>query len=160
MIDTEAIGALRDRYAHCFGCGPSNPVGLQLTGFRSVGGSVVADFRPRAEYAGFDDTLHGGVIATALDEGSAWAALLTYGLLVFTARLDIRYRRQARTGVSYEVAGTITERRGRRLLIDAAISDDDGVVASSSGLFIVADEYTEELTDRTDSTASRGPSDA
>lgn len=122
-------------------------MGLQLTGFRSVGESVIADFRPRPEYAGFEDTLHGGVIATALDEGSAWAALLTHGVLVFTAKLEIRYRRPARTNVAYEVSGTITQRRGRRLLIDASLTDHDGPIASSSGLFIVADDHTSELED-------------
>lgn len=139
-MDSRTRDRLRERYARCFGCGPENPIGLALQGFRRDGETVSASFRPRPEYAGFDDTLHGGVIATALDEASAWAALEVHEVLVFTARLDIRYRRPARASSDYRVAGTVTERRGRRLLIDARLDDSDGSVATSSGLFVVADD--------------------
>ena len=161
MTDVDAIPGLRERYAHCFGCGPRNPIGLQLTSFEAVTEGVRATFVPRPEYAGFDDTLHGGVVATALDEASAWAALHTHGVLVFTAKLDIRYRSEARVDSRFTVIGRVTERRGRRLLIDATIANaetEDRPVASSSGLFVVAEEHTAALADQENSTTTTRPS--
>lgn len=133
-------------------------MGLHLDEFIGVDDGVRAIFRPRAEYAGFDDTLHGGIVATALDEASAWAALHVHGALVFTAKLEIRYRREARTSTDYSVEATIAERRGRRMTIDAAMRDGDGAVATSSGLFIVAEAHTADLTGQENGITTISPS--
>jgi acyl-coenzyme A thioesterase PaaI-like protein len=133
-------------YPLCFGCGSENPIGLSLSDFRDAEDGVGATFRPRREYAGFDDTLHGGIVATALDEASAWAAWHRHGVLVFTAKLEIRYRRPAGSDIEFDLRGRVSERRGRRLVIEAEMRDGDGVVASSTGLFLVAEEHMDRLT--------------
>lgn len=145
------LEALRSRYDRCFGCGDANPIGLHLNDFRHDGDTVVAAFTPRAEYAGFAGTLHGGIVATALDEISAWAAMYTQQVLVFTATLDIRYRSRADSDASFTMRGTVLERRGRRLKIAGEMLQDGVIVAQSDGLFIVAEELTEELDVTTDS---------
>lgn len=143
----EGIAAMRARYDRCFGCGAGNPIGLHLDGFVVEGDEVSATFDPRPEYEGFASTLHGGVIATALDEASAWSAMLTEGVLVFTARLEIRYRSPAPADARYTVRGVVRERRGRRLMVDARMEGADTTVATSSGLFVVADEHTSVIFD-------------
>ena len=145
MLDVEAVGRLRERYDHCFGCGSANPIGLHLDGFMVDDGDVIAPFSPRSEYAGFEGTLHGGVVATALDEISAWSAMFTHGVLVFTATLDIRYRSQAGSRDQFEMRGTVIERRGRRIKIAGQMIREGSVVAESSGLFIVAEDLTGEV---------------
>jgi acyl-coenzyme A thioesterase PaaI-like protein len=148
VIDTDRIADLRSRYDACFGCGRGNPIGLHIDGFTlEEDGSVTAPFSPRTEYAGFADTLHGGIVATALDEISAWSAMISHDVLVFTATLDLRYRTQARTDASFVLHGAVTERRGRRLLISGRMIDGETVVAESRGLFVVADEHTRALAD-------------
>ena len=137
-IDIERIAHLRARYDQCFGCGEANPIGLHLDGFAIDGQAVTAVFEPRPEYAGFVDTLHGGIVATALDEASAWAAMITEGVLVYTAKLDIKYRRQANLGDVFQLTGTVVGRRGRRLTINAKSSGNGQTVAESEGLFVVA----------------------
>ena len=116
-------------------------MGLHLDDFRTVDDAVVADFVPRSEYAGFDDTLHGGIVAAALDEISAWSAMIHHDVLVFTAKLEIRYRAPAPTDSPITVAATVVERRGRRLSITATAHDDNRLVAESSGLFVVAEDH-------------------
>lgn len=145
MLDADAVGRLRNRYDACFGCGSANPVGLHLDGFAVDGDAIVAPFAPRPEFAGFEDTLHGGIVATALDEISAWSAMFTHGVLVFTATLDIRYRSQAGSGDQFEMRGAVVERRGRRLKITGQMNRGGSVVAESNGLFIVAEDLTAEL---------------
>lgn len=137
---------MRARYDHCFGCGESNPLGLHLDHFTRNGDSVSAPFVPRAEYAGFEGTLHGGIVATALDEISAWSAMYTHQVLVFTATLSIRYRAQADSKASFTLKGTVLERRGRRLKVAAEMLSEGKTIAQSDGLFIVAENLTDELT--------------
>ncbi|MGI9528083.1 MAG: PaaI family thioesterase [Acidimicrobiia bacterium] len=144
MLDAVVVDTLRDRYDTCFGCGSANPIGLHLDGFAVDGNDVVAPFAPRADFTGFEGTLHGGIVATALDEISAWSAMFTHGVLVFTATLDLRYRSQARSADEFEMRGTVLERRGRRLRIAGQMNRDGSVVAESSGLFIVAEEFAND----------------
>jgi acyl-coenzyme A thioesterase PaaI-like protein len=142
----ELIARMRARYDRCFGCGAGNPIGLHLDDFVVDGREVSATFDPRPEYEGFASTLHGGVVATALDEASAWSVMLTEGVLVFTARLEIRYRSPAPTDARYRVHGVVRERRGRRLMVDARMEGVDTTVATSRGLFVVAEEHTAVVT--------------
>lgn len=132
------IDALRAAYSRCFGCGLNNEHGLRLQGFSLEGAGVTAPFAPAEAFAGFEGILHGGVIATALDEVSAWSAMLTEGVFVYTAKLDIRYRRQANLDDAFQLTGSVVERRGRRLTINAELSGDGRTVAESEGLFVVA----------------------
>src|SRR6185436_2207270 len=56
----------------CFVCGESNSAGLNLR-FETDGRIVQAHFVPRLEHVGFKATVHGGLIATVLDEIMVWA---------------------------------------------------------------------------------------
>ena len=138
-ISDERITRLRSAYNRCFGCGAQNPVGLHLDHFAETPDGIEAPFTPGSNFNGFHGVVHGGVIATALDEISAWSAIVSEGVFVFTAKLDIRYRAEARIGATFVLSGTVTQRRGRRLLIDAEMRSGETVTAQSSGLFVVAD---------------------
>jgi len=138
-ISDERIAQLRSSYNRCFGCGSENPIGLHLDGFAQTTDGVEAPFTPGSDFNGFHGVVHGGVIATALDEISAWSAIVSEGVFVFTAKLDIRYRTESRIGDTFILTGTVTQRRGRRLLIDATMRSGGTVTAQSSGLFVVAD---------------------
>ena len=56
----------------CFVCGESNAAGLKLR-FETDGRIVRTRFHPRPEHAGFKGVVHGGIIATVLDEVMVWA---------------------------------------------------------------------------------------
>lgn len=144
--DRSVIDELRSAYAHCFGCGLENPNGLQLNGFSVDGDSVTAPFAPDPTFAGFEGVLHGGIVATALDEISAWAAMLTHGVFVFTAKIDVRYRRQAPSEAVFTLKGTVTERRGKRLTIHSELAHERHLVAHAEGLFVVARSISPEET--------------
>jgi len=146
MSPTESdVAALRAAYRRCFGCGLDNPRGLRLDGFTVDGKDVTAPFSPASDFAGFEGILHGGVVATALDEVSAWSAMLTERVFVYTAKLDIRYRRQGDLSSDFLLRGSVTERRGRRLVISATLSGDDEPVAESKGVFVVAEDIQSVL---------------
>ena len=139
MIPSDRIAAIREAYDHCFGCGTANPIGLGLDNFDRVDNTVSAEFRPRSDYHGFADLLHGGIVASALDEIMAWTAILVEGTMVMTGTLDLRFRKPARATSVFELIGELEQRRGRRLHIKGRLIDDGVVVAQASGLFIAVE---------------------
>jgi acyl-coenzyme A thioesterase PaaI-like protein len=132
------LARLRREYAHCFGCGPDNPLGLRLDGFERDGDTVRAEFVPRSEYRGFSDILHGGIIATALDEILAWTAILVENTMVVTGKLELRYRKPAPADATYLLEGTLLESQGRRLVIGGTCRVGETLIAEATGLFIAA----------------------
>src|SRR5512143_1353431 len=79
----------------CFVCGESNPAGLNLR-FKTDGRLVQTHFVPRAEHVGFRQTVHGGLIATLLDEIMVWACAVGTKRFAFSAELNVRFIRPAR----------------------------------------------------------------
>jgi acyl-coenzyme A thioesterase PaaI-like protein len=136
MTTRERIDAIRARYDHCFGCGTSNATGLQLDGFERNGSQVTVEYRPQSDHTGFADILHGGIVATALDEVMAWTAMLIEGVFVVTGTMELRYRKPADAGATFSLVGNLEERRGRRLMITAALYDGDTLVADASAMFL------------------------
>ena len=110
MSDREAAGndaadaALNDRsnYQGCFVCGARNDAGLKLQ-FQREGDLVVAEFLPQEQFQGFPGVVHGGILASLLDEALSRTALL-YEQWVMTGRLEVRYRRPATSGISTPLA--------------------------------------------------------
>jgi acyl-coenzyme A thioesterase PaaI-like protein len=96
---------------------------------------------PRAHYRGFHDTLHGGILAAALDEVLAWTAILVAGTMAVTAGLELRFRIPAPANAGYRREGGLVEQRGRRLVLEAACHVDgaDVAVAEASALFMATD---------------------
>ena len=47
---------------NCFGCAPDNEVGVKME-FYEDGDEIVSIWKPRPEYQGWIDTLHGGIQA-------------------------------------------------------------------------------------------------
>ncbi len=138
-IDQEWMDSVRSEYGHCFGCGPDNPMGLHVGGFARDGDIVTASFRPRDEFRGFHDILHGGVIATALDEILAWTSILVVGHMAVTAKLELRFRNAAPAGVDYQLEGRLVERRGRRLVMTATCWAGADVIAEANALFLTTE---------------------
>lgn len=140
MPELEDRAALiRSQYNQCFGCGLENPIGLHLDNFQVDSGSLTARFRPRREFSGFAGILHGGIIATLLDETMAWSAMLLEGTFVVTANLDLKYRKPAPADAEYRVNATVIEKRGRRLRIRAEALVEATVIAQAAGLFLATE---------------------
>lgn len=59
---------------NCFGCAPNNEAGVRME-FYEDGEEIVSIWKPRPEYQGWIDTLHGGIQAVLLDEICAWVVL-------------------------------------------------------------------------------------
>jgi len=108
----------------CFACGPANPIGLRLR-FQDDGDGIRAEFTPGPQYQGYDGVLHGGIVAAALDDAMA-NLFHRRGRETVTARLEIRYRREAPIGQRLIVTARTTAERGRLFTAEATLALPDG----------------------------------
>ncbi|MGQ9620101.1 MAG: PaaI family thioesterase [Bacteroidales bacterium] len=74
----------------CFGCGPNNPAGLKLE-FMENKEELHSFWQPSEYYQGYPGVLHGGIIATLLDEIAAWFVYAVIGTSGVTSRMNIKY---------------------------------------------------------------------
>ncbi len=115
----------------CFVCGKKNPAGLHLD-FELVGQTQVrTSFLPTPAFQGFRDIVHGGIIATILDEVMVNGCWLR-GVRVVTGKLEVRLRRPARVGERLHFAGRIL-RDGRRTVdVESQAATAEGVVVAEA----------------------------
>ena len=122
----------------CFACGPDNPNGLQLH-FDYGDGVARSRFVVDKRFVGWTTIMHGGVMATLLDEAMAHAAIAA-GVRAVTARLEIRFRKAAPIDAPLLLEGRLAGRRGRLLTLAATVSDEDGTLyAEGYGRFVADD---------------------
>lgn len=120
----------------CFGCGQNNPIGLKLN-FRRDGETVRAEFTPAKFYQGWPNILHGGVIASLLDEAMGWAVRFC-GLNCVTARMEVNFRRPILVDDSLVVTGTVAKNKGKFVETEAKISLPDGTLMAEGTAIYVA----------------------
>ncbi|MFQ5859435.1 MAG: PaaI family thioesterase [Anaerolineae bacterium] len=120
----------------CFGCGVENPIGLKLSTYEMDDGRVVARFTPREDYQGYPGVLHGGIIATVLDE-VLYRVWIAKGPWLVTAKIEMKFRRPVPVGVPLTVVAEAVESRGRRLISRGEIRLPDGSVgAEATAVFL------------------------
>ena len=120
----------------CFACGPENPIGLHLE-FELIGENELQTvFIPLAEHQSYNGMLHGGLMALLLDE--VMGKLLTMKQIrAYTARMETRYRQQARIGEKLKVTGRIVFDKGRMIELTAQAENEQGEkVAEATARFM------------------------
>jgi uncharacterized protein (TIGR00369 family) len=124
----------------CFGCGTANPAGLQLEFFRTPDGSVVASPTVSGTFDGHPGYLHGGIIATLLDEAMS-KSVRALGRSAMTRKLEIEFLRPVPSNAPLRIEGSIARSEGRKYFAQARILDAAGAaLASGTGLFIEISE--------------------
>ena len=140
----------RSPYQGCFACGLRNDAGLKLT-FWTEGDDIVTEFTPDAHYQGFPGVLHGGILATLLDETLSRTASIE-GRWMMTGRLEIRYRRPAPQGPRLRVTARKLSSRSRMVQAEGEVrlADDPSVIlADARGVFLrVPQEYQQDASAR------------
>ena len=115
----------------CFVCGQENASGLQavfsydkelLTSFCHL---TIGD-----QFQGWPDIVHGGVIASLLDEACIYAGRALAETLV-TAELSVRYRQPVSVGQKVTIQGEVVERRRKVLRVKARLEVDGKLCAEA-----------------------------
>jgi uncharacterized protein (TIGR00369 family) len=100
--------------ASCFVCGESNASGLKIR-FETDGEIARARFIPRPEHIGFKHTVHGGILATLLDEIMVWACAIRTRRFSYCAELTIRFQSPVRPGEEVFLTGELVANRRDKL---------------------------------------------
>ena len=108
---------------NCFGCGPNNPVGLKLD-FRESDNEVIATWHPDLNYQGYHDVLHGGIIATLLDEVAAWLIYVKLDTAGVTSELRVRYIKPVHLSKGeITVRASLVARDGNKASVSCSLYD-------------------------------------
>jgi uncharacterized protein (TIGR00369 family) len=122
--------------SHCFGCGPNNPAGLKLTFTLAEDGAAIASAVVSNLYEGPPGCLHGGIIATLLDEAMS-KANRARGVAAMTRQMQIDYLRPVPSGAPIRIEGRVTRIEGRKHWTAARILNAEGtVLAEATALFL------------------------
>jgi len=122
----------------CFACGPDNPIGLHIK-FQFKDGKCRGIFTPDENHVGYKNTVHGGIVYSALDDVMA-NILYLQNIKAHTARCKIRYRKALEVGQTINLTGWI-EKEHRRLLVlkgEARIAVDNILIADCEASFMIA----------------------
>lgn len=117
---------------NCFGCAPNNPAGVKME-FYEDGDEVVSRWKPRPEYQGWLDTLHGGIQAVLLDEICAWVILRKLQTTGVTSKMETRYMKSINTTDDYvELRARIQETKRNIILVEACLYNQQGELCTKA----------------------------
>lgn len=143
-----AVGTSREirgrdgrRYAfadhHCFACGGTNPIGMHLE-IELGEATARAEWTGGHDFVGWEDRLHGGILATLLDEVMAWAPS-SYDAWAVTAEMTLRYRSPASPGERLTAEAHVIRRRRRIYDVRGEVRGEDGrLVLEGEGRYLGA----------------------
>jgi acyl-coenzyme A thioesterase PaaI-like protein len=124
--------------AGCLVCGRQNPHGLKLSlDVDESTGVVSVSFTPRAEHIGFEGIVHGGVLATVLDEAMVWAATWAARRFCVAGELNVRFRHSAGVGEALRVETRVESARPRLILTRGTVTGGGGAaIAEATGKYV------------------------
>ena len=141
-----------DQWSYCYGCGRLNEQGLQIKSFWD-GEESVCVYLPRQEHIAIPGYVYGGLIASLIDcHSTGTAAAAAYRaenramdsqppLRFLTAALHVDYLRPTPLGVPLEVRGRVKEIKGRKVVVEAALSAEGQVCARGEVVAVQVPEH-------------------
>jgi uncharacterized protein (TIGR00369 family) len=135
----------------CFGCGGANDRGMKLT-FEQDDASkrIRGAFKLGAEYQGGPGFIHGGIIATVLDEAMGKVCRFR-GMRAVTAELIVEYLKPVSVDAPLLIEAYEVEKIGRNLHFVGEIRNQAGVLlARGRGRFVVIEPRESRVKDTVD----------
>ncbi len=123
----------------CFICGVENPIGLKLKIYQTSPGVIETTYTAPDHFQGYPGILHGGIVASILDEisGRALMGEPSSPRFMFTGKLQVKYRKNVPTGKPLRIVGKAIKSRGKSAEGWAGIYDLAGdLLAEASTLLI------------------------
>jgi uncharacterized protein (TIGR00369 family) len=124
----------------CFGCGGGNARGMKLVfEVNESSQRIIGRFRLGPEYQGATGFIHGGIIATVLDEVMSKVSRFS-NVHAVTAELAVEYLRPVRVDEDLRVEGFATRQDSRDLYREGEVRNAAGVLlARGRGRFVIID---------------------
>lgn len=135
----------------CFVCGLENPVGLHLKIYQTESGVIETSYTAPEHFQGYPGVLHGGIVATILDEISGRAQMgedPSAPRFMFTARLEVKYRKNVPIGQPLKIIGRAGKSKGKLAEGWAGIYDESGALLAEANTLLA--DVPGEMLDRAD----------
>ncbi len=114
----------------CFVCGRKNPVGLYMQFHHNGIDEVYSDYTVPAHYQGYPGIVHGGVLASMLDETVGRVSMIgDPHHFMMSVRLEMLYRHPVPIETPLKIRARIVRLRGRLGKSHGEIILPDGTVA-------------------------------
>ena len=121
----------------CFACGPANPDGLRMEVLLKEDRTVVITPVMAPAYDGHPGYVHGGIIATLLDEVMSKSVRARGCPSAMTRHMEIDYLRPVPSSVPLRLEGRVTHNEGRKHWSEGKIMNSHGtVLAQGKALFV------------------------
>lgn len=130
-------GTVPPHQPHCMGCGPDNPAGLRLR-MRVLEDRVHGRVRFDRRHEGAPGFVHGGAVATALDE-LLGTVLLLVGRPAVTATLTVDFRAPLLLQRDVELQAWCEGIDGRKVYLRGEARDAGQLIAEARAMFVAVD---------------------
>lgn len=121
----------------CFGCGEVNPIGLRMQ-LLTDGQRVYSLVTVPPTMAGWDQTVHGGILSTILDEIMGWSVIYLLKKIGVTKSITVDFIKPVRVGKELTVVGAIEKIDSERHVVVTGeiYCDQDMLCARAQGKFV------------------------
>ncbi|MEX2684072.1 MAG: PaaI family thioesterase [Candidatus Sigynarchaeota archaeon] len=134
----------------CFGCSPTNPIGMKMHFYGKPGEpEVVTRHVVGDNYCGFPAYAHGGIIALMFDEILAYASYHVHHQFGMTKSLSVQFHKPVATGKTHFIKARVLEskerpNKGYDVSIEATLHPGTDATAkpcaSATGVYVVLAE--------------------
>jgi acyl-coenzyme A thioesterase PaaI-like protein len=129
----------------CFICGVENPIGLRLKIYQTSPGVIETTYTAPEHFQGYPGVLHGGIVATILDEISGRALMgdPSSPRFMFTGKLEVKYRKNVPIGQPLKIIGKAGKSKRKAAEGWAGIFDENNnLLAEAKTLLINVPQET------------------
>ena len=127
----------------CYACGQNNPQGLNLA-FRQDDERIRTTWIPSSHLTGFTNTIHGGIIATVLDEIMAWTCGVVGKRFSYSVDLQIKYKHPLEPGQEVSGIGWLDENRKQKIFkTSATLKVGETEIAAATGKYLAVSPSVE-----------------
>ena len=130
--------SIQPNSSQCFACGMKNIYGLKMRFYNTSPTEVISDYTVAEQFQGYPGVVHGGVVAAMLDEITARAYMdLNNNRFMFTARLNIRYRKNMPVGKPLHLVGSVEKYKSRTATATGKIFSSEGELLAEAEALLV-----------------------
>ena len=126
--------------SNCFVCGVENENGLHLEFYQTDTGEVVVDYVVPDHFQGYPGIVHGGIVASLVDVVLGRVHMgpdPENPRFMFTARMNVQYRKNVPTGVPIKIVGRALNSKRRTATSEAEILGPDGEILAEAEALLV-----------------------
>lgn len=117
---------------NCFGCSPRNPAGVHME-FYEDGNEIISTWKPRPEYQGWLNTLHGGILSVLLDEICGWVVFRKLQTGGVTSKMETRFRKTVSTNEpQLTLRASLREQKRNLAIVEARLYDSRGELCTET----------------------------